>query len=523
MSTRENDTIVSLDEQHKWFITEEKELAASVIGLRSVQVDATERMYVYRDGAFYKDLGPGPHSWWSGFFHTWKIQRINMRTEQLPIKVHGRVQGPALPKEIAAAAGIELVCNVAAKLELSCQLIDIGKFLQYRKPLTAFNASVSNMVIEEIGRLHYDQYGQWATQLRTTLGRRLDSENRRDNPLYQIGVQVIDVFVTEVAADSAYDEEMLRKFKLIERMHNELIKAQTTAQIGMEQARSQADRSRLLGMSPAVVKIMEELKDDSIGRTLIQQDAELRKLQIGITGGFAPPDSAAGLANEQAGLYINNPASNDRSGYLLNSPQPGGPSVTPPAGSWQPGGQPYAPPFGASQPGNASFGTPPSPQSWNAGNQYGGQNSGSLPSSAPFSNGPTNIPNQPSGPIAMPAWEVSEEPVAPERRKRELDALRQSGLEPSEHTAPSYDQSGRPIAGSKEWQVTVYIPRPNDQYLTIVFYCAMDYPQRPPRVQVRQARGGFRSLTPNMVSAWRSDYLLLDLARELDRDIPDVL
>ena len=131
---------------------------------------------------------------------------------------------------------------------------------------------------------------------------------------------------------------------------------------------------------------------------------------------------------------------------------------------------------------------------------------------------------QPSGPMPFPDFGPAEEPVTSERRMQELQALRQAGLEIADKIEPQYDLQGRPIAGSREWIVQVYIPRGND-FLNIIFYCPSGYPAYPPRVQVRMARGGSRWLEPNIVKAWQnhSNQSLLEIAREVNNDIPDIL
>lgn len=86
--------------------------------------------------------------------------------ELLHIQVKGRVKGPSMASEAAGGTALELACDVTAELELTCKIADIENFIQYRAPLSVFLAAIQDMVVEFIGRLSYDQYGQWATVIR---------------------------------------------------------------------------------------------------------------------------------------------------------------------------------------------------------------------------------------------------------------------------------------------------------------------------------------------------------------------
>ncbi len=501
------DTIIALEGEHQFFLSPEEKLSPNPLGFISIQINSSECWYIYRDGAYYDKMDAGPHHWWGGFLHKWKAQPINLHTEQMVLSVTGRVKGPRPPQDApAAAAGIELACNVKTTLELSCSLPNdlesINKFLKYSKPISAFLASLKNIMVEEIGKLPYDQYGEWATTLRDKLQARLEG---RDNPHRLIGIEVENLFVTNFAPDSVHDATVLKNFLLVERLRRERMEAQSKTEIDAERARSYVQQGRLTGISPSVL-ILQELQDSPMGRALIEQDSELRKLQIGISGGVStnPYGPAANQPPQIGGPqfdnnYLPSPQQN-QSGYLGN-PSSGSfpPNFAPSSNS-----QPLSGPF--SNGSNTSpFGAGPIPNSRPA--MDAGMGSG-----------------QPSGPMPFADFGPAEEPVAPERRMQELQALRQAGLEPADKIEPQYDQQGRAIPGSREWVVQVYIPRGND-FLTIIFYCPAGYPTYPPRVQVRMARGGSRWLTPNIVTTWQSqaNRSLVEIAREVNNDIPDIL
>src|SRR5579872_684067 len=154
-----DEKITELTQQHKFFIPTDEELEPDLFGRHTVQVDAGQTWLLYRDGQLVDRLKPGRHTWWNGFRHKWRIQKINERVELLPIPVSGRVKGPNV-KDAASGSSVELACDVKAMLEISCRIAQIDNFLQYRDPLSAFIASIQNMVVEFIGRLSYDQYGQ---------------------------------------------------------------------------------------------------------------------------------------------------------------------------------------------------------------------------------------------------------------------------------------------------------------------------------------------------------------------------
>src|SRR5713226_8654012 len=117
--------ILDLDAQHKLFIPEDEEELNSKFRFKlwyRAQVEAGQVWQVYRDGVHYDRLAAGPHVLWNGWWHQWKVLRINLRIVHLTYNFEGRVKGPQLPPEARSAAGVDLGCSVKATLALTCKI-----------------------------------------------------------------------------------------------------------------------------------------------------------------------------------------------------------------------------------------------------------------------------------------------------------------------------------------------------------------------------------------------------------------
>lgn len=130
-----------------------------------------------------------------------------------------------------------------------------------------------------------------------------------------------------------------------------------------------------------------------------------------------------------------------------------------------------------------------------------------------------NLTNQSNVPSATsPA-----EPIAPVRQEQELVELNTAGFlcaGKGQHT-PTFDSAGQPIAGSTEWILEVYTPRPIG-YLTLIFHCPMGYPLVPPRVQVRMPdESALRWEDPHTLQEWHPGRMLAEVAQEIDENTSD--
>lgn len=460
-----DDRITELNEQHKLFILEECDLSPRFnFGLwYRAQVEAGQIWQVYRDGVQYDQLRAGPHVLWNSLWHKWKALRINLRIVHLNFTFGGRVKGPPMPKEAQSAAGVDLGCTVTAKLELSCKIANIETFLQYEDPLLVFSASLKNMIVEMIGKLPYDQFGEWATTLRDWIKERL--QGGRNDTERLIGVRVEEVYVTQVEPNSLQDRNMVAMYQQVERVRRELAEAQANRQRDTEVARSFAEQGSILNIAPSLLA----LQNSPIGKELLERDADLRKMMV--AAGLNPGVNVTPLRDPQAQLGAGPPPA---AGYI-NPPSTTGQFV----------------------PGN----TGPTGFASGSLSMAGGQ-SGSLP------------------PFTSPA--TGGQLIDADRQGQEIVALQAAGFQCAGRGqySPTYDGSGQPIPGSMEWVLEVYIQRING-FITVVLYCPGNYPTSPPRVQVRTpGGGGFRTITPNAVSTWNTNSMLVEIVREIDDNTP---
>jgi regulator of protease activity HflC (stomatin/prohibitin superfamily) len=467
--------ITKVSKEQELFVKPEEKIKPNFFGFfHREQVSMGEQVLLYRDGKLLKVLEAGPHFWWTGFFHKWKIQHINLNVELIEIQVEGRVRGPSMAEERRMPTAGEFACSVKAALQLTCRIADLKPFLRYRDTLSVFLASVSNTVHEMIGQLRYDQYGQWATSLRNEikdqlrLGGKIDSERL-------IGMRVEDVYVTGIEPNSAQDRNMLAMYQLVERARRELVEAQANRERDIVVATSHAEQASIVEIPPSLI----HLQNSDLGRMLIDRDAELRKLMI-----------AAGL-NPGVGQPLQDPT-----GQLGAGPAP-----------------------------SVGYLNPPRPMTYGQSSAGPGQVSGQLPigpgqvSGQIYTTGSLQ-PNLP--PTSPPPQDTSGPPVDDARQQTELAALKQAGFIPagSGQVVPVYDNAGQPVPGSKEWVLPVSIPH-GVGYLTIIFHCPAGYPAFAPRVQVRPpSGGGLTSIEPNSVKNWNVSRSLVQVAQEVNNDIP---
>ena len=465
MAKQVDNKITDIGEQHKLFILEECDLNSRfTFGLwYRAQVEAGQAWQVYRDGVHYDHLRAGPHVLWNSLWHKWKALRINLRIVHLQYTFEGRVKGPQLPPEARSAAGVDLGCTVTATLELSCKIVNIETFLQYEDPLSVFVASLKNMTIETIGKLPYDQFGEWATTLRDWIRERL--QGGRNDTERLIGMRVEEVYITDVKPNTLQDRNMMTMYQQVERVRRELAEVQANKERDSVVAQSFAEQGDILNIAPSILA----LQNSPVGKELIARDADLRKMMV--AAGLNPGVSVQPLRDPQGQIGGGPPPS---AGYL-NPPRPN-PSL--PSGNT----------------GQMAF------------------VSGSLPGmggqSGQFSSLP---PSASSGPL-----------IDADRQDREIAALEAAGFQCAgrgQHS-PTFDGSGQPIPGSMEWVLEVYVQRING-FITVVLHCPAAYPNVAPRVQVRTSSGGgLKAITPNAVRIWNANSMLVEIVREIDDNTP---
>jgi hypothetical protein len=477
--------------EHQIFIVDEVLLKPRFLGRFVIQVPMGERWLIYRNGVLEKQLGAGRHKWWSGFFQEWRAQRVNTRIELLEQEVTGRVKGPNVPQEPGKYSTINLACDVKALFRLSVQIKNAETFMQFKDPITVFRSALRDLVIEFIGQLEYDQNGNWATSLREKirnafLGGRYNAELR-------LGLDIKEIFVVKIEPNSTYDRQVLEMYRLIERGKRELTEAVDAQKRDAVTARSFAEQGEILGIAPSILK----LQDSPIGQALIEQDAELRKLQI--AAGLNPGISIQPLQENPDPFANPQPATN----VYLNPPAPPRPQIAPASNAFaQPAGPTSGPlpPYGHEITG--SLATTGNPGRQNPGTPLPGTQSSTMP--FPGQQQPASaFPNTP--PPFLPA---SEEPAVDETRQTlELAELEKAGFNAAGR--------GQIVAATNEWTLMVYKRRPNG-ILTIAFTCPPGYPNIAPRVQVRtSAGGGYSNVEPNSIHGWQAHRLLADVATEL--------
>lgn len=494
MANPKDETISLYSPQHIRFVRGEEELTPKLVGRYRVQVPAGQMWLSYCDGLLVEQLLPGRHTWWSGPFHKWRIQKINTRVELFDkIAIKGRIKPPPLPAHAVGAGEVELACDVTAELAISCEIANVETFLRYRDPLSIFFASLSNMVVEMIGSLPYDQYGQWAKTIRDMMKARLIKGS--DDTEARLGILISEVFVTEFKPSAANDRNLLAMYQAVERGRRELIEAQAKAQSDQVAADSYAAQGNALSISPAILA----LQASPVGRALIERDADLRKLMI--ANGLAPavnvnplydPLQQVGGGQTSSMSYLNPPRlapggmnpPNQVTGYLAQS----GPLPQQASGSLYPTG-PFPTGAAAASPQANSYFTPT-----------------------------TSLA---SGMVTTPPVSGESSPVDSARQRAEVEALTDAGFIVVEgKVAPMYDDTGAPIPGTSEWVLQVYFKTSNG-HLIMVFHCPSGYPAQAPGVQIKMSGGsGFTWTEPNAALNWHPGRLLVEVAQELCTTIP---
>jgi hypothetical protein len=515
---------MSLEEQHKLFVADGIDDEDDGVDGRKDRSDITDKFFwrfllrkhvnannvwiVYRDGKFYKQLPPGPHFLfnWNIIWSRWQVKRINLRTVLLPIQVKGRVKGPPLPHDSALAANADFACNVTAQFQLTSRLVDIQKYLSFEHPLSVFYSAFHDMVVEMIGRLPYDQYGEWATTLRDYVRERLQGGG--DNAVNLVGLKVEEVYVTEVKANEDHDRNMLEMYKLVERARRELQEAQSNRLRDREITQGYIEQGNLLHIAPSLLA----LKDSPIGQALIEQDAELRKFML--AAGLLPAVNIQQYSGSQPQQvqgtpptigYLQSPQGTAQAQSNRATYQPSGPLTSAPGS--------YTSPPGASGPLHTASGT----LSPSSGYPTVISSSGLL-----FPIGNQSGPLSPAPSPAPTTTTPGTLPISPTRQEQELAELQTAGFlcaGKGQHT-PTFDASGQPIAGSTEWVLETYLPRPQG-YFTLIFHCPIGYPLTPPKVQVRLPDGGgLRWEETTTLREWHPGRLLVEVAREIDEKTP---
>ena len=482
----EHKSITKLSEEHKLFVLEEKMIKPNFFFFwHRHQVSMSEVWMLYRDGNYHKPLHPGPHVWFNGLFHSWRIQRINQNIELIPIEVSGRVRGPSMDREkrdegeeeiegIQLAGMGEFACEVKVDLGLSCGITRFETFLRYRDPLSVFLASVSNIVHEIIGVLPYDQYGHWAKLLRDEIKQRLQFTDSAEK---LVGMTIEDIYITNIEPNTRHDRNMLDMYQQVENARRELFEARDNKKRDKIVAESYADQGGIMNISPAILA----LQNSPIGKALIERDADLKKLMV--AAGLNPGVNVQAIPDTQSQI-----GGGQSIGYLQAARRP---EQLPPAN-----GQP--PDFSST---GAISGTL-SPAS----DQY---------TASPFSRSAMQTP-----PPVSPKTEV---PIDPVRQEQELAELTDAGFmcAGKGQFTPDFDANGQPIPGSKTWIIEVYASRAHS-YLTLVFHCPMGYPLTPPRLQMRPpSGGGLQWIEPNTIKEWKPGNMLITVAREINDIVQD--
>ncbi len=446
--------ISKITREQRPFLIEEIELKPRFFVSYRVQVDQAEIWLLYRDGLFKKQLGPGLHKWWSRLFHKWRAQKINKHVEILYIEVKARVKGPSMPSEVAGGTAYELACDVIVELEITCKIAEIENFIQYSQPISVFCNAIQDMVYEYVGRLSYDQYGQWATEIRNWTKNLLGPRGRFDAER-RVGLTVEDVFVKEFKPYTEYDDQVLSMFQLVEQSKKYSVWAESFAKQG-----------EILNISPSILA----LKNSPIGRALIERDAELRRLMVAT--GINPSIS---VQQKQDTMGQSESRQTSSLGYL-NPPR------LPVAGRLPNG--------------------PTSAQ------EVTGQ---IFPVDLPGATHPFSVSTQDT------LKDLDDSYVDVARQEQELTELGRTGFQVAGRgkPVPTYDAAGLSVPGSKAWELTVSQPRATGN-LTMMFHCPPGYPNTAPSVRVQSPMGGgYQSTFPNTIHEWNAGRMLADVAREI--------
>jgi len=457
--------ITEITDEQRYFLRSDEELKSEFLGRYIVHVQTGQICLLYRDGILMKQLGPGRYTGWKGFRHEWRVQKINKLVELLPVHVKGRVKGPSISSDAGGGADLELACDVTAELRITCQITQIENFIQYGHPISVFLAAINDMVVEFIGRLSYDQYGQWATAIRTWTKQYLGPRGGFDAK-DRVGIRVEDVFVIDFKPNTIHDRNVLSMYQLIERGKREMVEAQSYARRGTVVAESLAKQGETLNIFPSILALQES----PIGRALIEHDADLRRLMVAT--GINPSISVSSL-QETTGR----PESRQTwsLGYL-NPPR------LPVAGQLPNG------PISAQEVTGQIF-----------------------PVDVPGATQPFSSSTQDT------LKDTGDSFVDAARQELEMTELGRAGFQVAGRgkPVPIYDAAGQPVPGSKAWELTVSQRRATG-YLAMMFHCPPGYPNTAPSVRVQSPMGGgYQSMFPNTIHNWNAGRMLADVAREI--------
>jgi hypothetical protein len=462
---KKTEQISKITFEQRPFLIDEIELKPRFFVRYREQVDQAQVWMLYRDGLFKKQLQPGLHKWWSRLFHKWRVQKINKRVEILPVDVKSRVKGPSMPSEVAGGTTYELACDVITNLEITCKIKEIENFIQYSKPISVFCNAIQDMVFEYVGRLSYDQYGQWATEIRNWTKECLGPRGRFDAER-RVGLTVEDVFVKDFEPYTEHDAEVLDMYKKIEKGKRELAAVQSYAKRGIVVAESLAKQGETLNIFPSILA----LQNSPIGRALIGHDAELRRLMVAT--GINPSIS---VTQQQDTMGQSDSRQTSSLGYL-NPPR------LPVAGQLPNG--------------------PTSAQ------EVTGQ---IFPVDLPGATHPFSSSTQDT------LKDTDDSYVDVARQELELTELGREGFQVAGRgkPVPTYDAAGQPVPGSKAWELTVSQRRATG-YLAMKFHCPPGYPNTAPSLRVQSPMGGgYQSMFPNTIHEWNAGRRLADVAREI--------
>lgn len=462
--------LMEITPEHRLFLLGEEELKPSFFGLHDIRVETGQTWLLYRDGKLKERLEPGRHPRWNGFFHDYRVHKINKRVELLSIPVEGRVKGPSISSDGAGGKSIELACDVTTELGITCKIAQIENFIQFRDPLSVFLAAIQDMVVEYISSLSYDQYGQWATIIRNKTKLYLGPSGGFDAEK-RLGIRIEDVFVTDFKPNKHHDYYVLEMYKRIEEGKLELATAQSYAKRGNVMAESFAKQGETLNIPPSILA----LQNSSVGRALIEHDAELRRLMVAT--GINPSIS---VQQQQDSMGQSESRQTSSLGYL-NPPR------LPVAGQLPNG--------------------PTSAQ------EVTGQ---IFPVDLPGATHPFSSSTQDT------LKDNDDSYVDAARQELELTELGRAGFQVAGRgkPVPTYDAAGQPVQGSKAWELTVSQHRAKG-YLAMVFHCPPGYPNTAPSVKVQSPMGGgYQPMFPNTIHEWNAGRMLVDVAREIANSNP---
>jgi hypothetical protein len=442
---------------------------------------------LFRDGAFDRDLGPGPHSWWS-LFHKYTVSVVDSRVHLIGdnstdpndrIESYGTIAGP--PGEDGQPTP---PCRVVVPLSISLQLADIEAHLTTARPFGTLIAMIIHHATLSIGQWRYDQLNGWVRQLKDDLERYLQL-----NSVRRTGLQVLEVFVGEPKGASQEDERRLKMFQLATDIKLQSARLQAQLQANIQTAGARRQEADILGISP----LLQELLKIPGGVDIIKGDMELRRVAIA-AGILTGPNATI--------IPVGPPGSGEIPGtYIAPSPSTGTTGAIPalPGGARSSPDWPTQPSWDGSGPFTTPAGTsgPTTPQ------------------------GNTQPPPRPSGSVSMPGY-GSPTPPSMSPGDGQLDMARIS-QERSLFPANLYEiKEGKSIIDDHAGQPThgyqfILIAKggdPNNR-LTITFDLVPGFPQNPPIVWVKWGQAKFARYGGKAIRDWSEQTWLNNVLQEI--------